>query len=75
VSASAGGPAENLLRAVADAYGLREPLSVDPLSGGYANDVFLLNGDHPAVLHVKHPPVDLQNTMFGQAAVVSSRYA
>ena len=55
------GPAADLLRAVADAYGFRAPSSIEPLAGGYANDVFLLKSDRPVVLHVKHPPVDLQS--------------
>jgi Ser/Thr protein kinase RdoA (MazF antagonist) len=54
-------PAADLLRAVADAYRLRAPFSVEPLAGGYANDVFLLTSDRPVVLHMKHPPVDLQS--------------
>jgi Ser/Thr protein kinase RdoA (MazF antagonist) len=55
------GPAADLLRSVADAYGFRAPSSVEPLAGGYANDVFLLKRDRPVVLHVKHPPVDLES--------------
>jgi homoserine kinase type II len=27
--------------------------------GGYANDVFLIQGERPVVLHVKHPPLQL----------------
>jgi Ser/Thr protein kinase RdoA (MazF antagonist) len=63
VSASVdiSGPAADLLRVVADAYRLRSAVSAERLSGGYANDVFLLQGDHPVVLHVKHPPVNLQS--------------
>jgi Ser/Thr protein kinase RdoA (MazF antagonist) len=63
VSASGdiSGLAADLLQAVVDAYRLRTPFLVEPLSGGYANDVFLMKGDHPVVLHVKHPPLDLQS--------------
>jgi Ser/Thr protein kinase RdoA (MazF antagonist) len=54
-------PAADLLSAVAQAYGLTAPFHAKRLSGGYANDVFLLDGERPVVLHVKHPPVDLNS--------------
>ncbi len=60
-SADAAYPAADLLRAVAEAYGLPAPFSTERLTGGFANDVFLLKGDRPVVLHVKHPPVDRQS--------------
>jgi Ser/Thr protein kinase RdoA (MazF antagonist) len=55
------GPAADLLQTVAQAYGLRTPILAERLTGGYANDVFLLKGDPSVVLHVKHPPLDLQS--------------
>jgi Ser/Thr protein kinase RdoA (MazF antagonist) len=54
----------DLLRAVEERYGLDGPVIARPLSGGYANDVCLLEGDgaaDPVVLHVKYPPVDLDS--------------
>jgi Ser/Thr protein kinase RdoA (MazF antagonist) len=58
---AARSPAGDLLPAVARAYGLTTPLHAQRLTGGYANDVFLLDGERPLVLHVKHPPIDLQS--------------
>lgn len=60
-SADAANPAADLLSLVADTYGLRAPFRAQRLSGGYANDVFLLDGERPVVLHIKHPPVDLNS--------------
>jgi Ser/Thr protein kinase RdoA (MazF antagonist) len=54
-------PAADLLRAVAEAYGLPAPFSIERLTGGFANDVFLLKGDRPVVMHVKHPPLNRQS--------------
>lgn len=54
-------PSSDLLQAVTDAYGLPTPPSAQRLTGGYANDVYLLKGDWPVVLHVKYPPLDLQS--------------
>jgi Ser/Thr protein kinase RdoA (MazF antagonist) len=59
-SADLAAPAVDLLRAVSRGYGLSAPISVERLTGGYANDVFLLRGDRSVVLHVKHPPLDLE---------------
>jgi Ser/Thr protein kinase RdoA (MazF antagonist) len=63
VSGSTGSayPAPDLLSAVSQAYELTAPLRAQRLSGGYANDVFLLDGARPVVLHVKHPPLDLES--------------
>lgn len=58
---SAGSQAADLLSAVAQAYRLTTPLRAQRLTGGYANDVFLLDGERPLVLHIKHPPVDLHS--------------
>jgi Ser/Thr protein kinase RdoA (MazF antagonist) len=58
---AARSPAGDLLPAIARAYGLTTPLHAQRLTGGYANDVFLLDGERSLVLHVKHPPVDLQS--------------
>ena len=55
-----GVPAE-LVTAVAHAYGLKAPLHPRRLTGGYANDVFLLEGEQTVVLHVKHPPLDIDS--------------
>jgi Ser/Thr protein kinase RdoA (MazF antagonist) len=60
-AADTADPAADLLSAVAQAYGLTAPFHPKRLSGGYANDVFLLDGERPVVLHVKHPPVDLNS--------------
>ena len=50
-------PAEELLGEVAERYGISHPITARRLTGGYANDVFRLDGVGPAtVLHVKHPP-------------------
>ena len=54
-------PGADLLEAVAEAYGLQTPISAERLTGGFANDVFLLTDDPPVVLHIKHPPLDLQS--------------
>jgi len=54
-------PAADLLSAVAQAYGLTAPFHAKRLSGGYANDVVVLDGERPVVLYVKHPPVDLNS--------------
>jgi Ser/Thr protein kinase RdoA (MazF antagonist) len=59
--ADATRPAEAVLRIVQERYGLDTPLSSRRLSGGYANDVFLLVGSQKLVLHVKHPPVDIDS--------------
>jgi Ser/Thr protein kinase RdoA (MazF antagonist) len=63
-SADADSPAPDLLSAVVQAYGLILPLRTRRLTGGYANDVFLLDGERPVVLHVKHPPVDLDSLVW-----------
>jgi Ser/Thr protein kinase RdoA (MazF antagonist) len=47
--------------AVVQAYGLESPVDGQRLTGGYANDVFLLKGERSVVLHVKHPPFDLNS--------------
>jgi Ser/Thr protein kinase RdoA (MazF antagonist) len=60
-SANAARNPADLLPAVAQAYGLTTPLHARRLTGGYANDVFRLDGERPLVLHIKHPPVDLQS--------------
>jgi Ser/Thr protein kinase RdoA (MazF antagonist) len=50
---------EELLREVVERYALSYPSGARRLTGGYANDVFRLEGvDSPTVLHVKHPPAD-----------------
>ena len=54
-------PEADLLKAVAEAYGLQTPISAERLTGGFANDVFLLTDDPLVVLHIKHPPLDLQS--------------
>jgi Ser/Thr protein kinase RdoA (MazF antagonist) len=52
-------PAEELLAEVAKRYELSHPITARRLTGGYANDVFRLDGvGPPTVLHVKHPPAD-----------------
>jgi Ser/Thr protein kinase RdoA (MazF antagonist) len=60
-SADVASPAADLVSAVVEAYGLAAPLRSKRLTGGYANDVFLLDSARPAVLHVKHPPLDLNS--------------
>ncbi|HJV14885.1 MAG TPA: phosphotransferase, partial [Propionibacteriaceae bacterium] len=60
-SADSASVAPDLLSAVSQAYELTAPLRVQRLSGGYANDVFLLDGAQPVVLHIKHPPLDLES--------------
>ena len=55
-----GVPAD-LVTAVAQAYGLKPPLPARRLTGGYANDVFLLEGERSVVLHIKHPPLDIDS--------------
>ena len=60
-SADSASLAPDLLSAVSQAYELTAPLRVQRLSGGYANDVFLLDGAQPVVLHIKHPPLDLKS--------------
>jgi Ser/Thr protein kinase RdoA (MazF antagonist) len=57
--AAAGMPGD-VLAVVSERYGLRAPLSARRLTGGYANDVFLLEG-LDLVLHLKHPPADLDS--------------
>jgi Ser/Thr protein kinase RdoA (MazF antagonist) len=48
-----------LLREVGERYGFGSPVNAQRLGGGYANDVFRLDGDGPrTVLHLKHPPAD-----------------
>jgi Ser/Thr protein kinase RdoA (MazF antagonist) len=55
-------PSAALLRAVEERYGLDGRITSRRLSGGYANDVYLLEGcARPLVLHVKYPPVDLDS--------------
>ena len=49
------GVPEDLLAVVAERYGMHAPLSARRLTGGYANDVFVLEG-LDLVLHLKHPP-------------------
>ena len=52
-------PAAELLGEVAERYGLSHPITARRLTGGYANDVFRLDGAAlPTVLHIKHPPAD-----------------
>jgi Ser/Thr protein kinase RdoA (MazF antagonist) len=51
---------DDLLSVVAERFGLDDPISASRLTGGYANDVFLLEG-HDLVAHVKHPPADLES--------------
>jgi Ser/Thr protein kinase RdoA (MazF antagonist) len=51
---------ENLLAVVSEHYGMHAPISARRLTGGYANDVFLLEG-LDLVLHLKHPPADLDS--------------
>ena len=51
---------EDLLSVVAERFGLDAPISASRLTGGYANDGFLLEG-HDLVAHVKHPPADLES--------------
>jgi Ser/Thr protein kinase RdoA (MazF antagonist) len=52
-------PPEELLREVVERYAMSYPISARRLAGGYANDVFRLEGvDPPTVLHLKHPPAD-----------------
>lgn len=59
---AADSPGEELLRAVAGRYGMGYPVTARRLTGGYANDVFRLDGaGPPTVLHVKHPPADGQS--------------
>jgi Ser/Thr protein kinase RdoA (MazF antagonist) len=54
-----GSPPEELLREVVERYGMSHPISARRLTGGYANDVFRLQGaDPPTVLHLEHPPAD-----------------
>jgi Ser/Thr protein kinase RdoA (MazF antagonist) len=50
---------DDLLREVSRRYGLSGRVTARRLTGGFANDVFRLDGDGaPTVVHVKHPPVD-----------------
>jgi Ser/Thr protein kinase RdoA (MazF antagonist) len=51
---------ENLLAVVSEHYGMHASISARRLTGGYANDVFLLEG-LDLVLHLKHPPADLDS--------------
>jgi Ser/Thr protein kinase RdoA (MazF antagonist) len=55
------GPSSDLLRAVQQRYGLDGLIGARRLTGGYANDVFLLEADPPIVLHVKPPPADAES--------------
>ena len=66
-------PGADLLKAVAEAYGLRTPISTERLTGGFANDVFLLTDDPPVVLHIKHPPLDLQSLSWEHQLLVLLR--
>ena len=54
------GVPEDLLAVVAERYGIHAPLSARRLTGGDANDVFVLEG-LDLVLHLKHPPADLDS--------------
>src|SRR5215217_4411419 len=58
---TAAASSADLLPAVAQAYGLTTRLQARKLTGGYANDVFLLEGERPVVLHIKHPPLDIKS--------------
>jgi len=58
---TAAASSADLLPAVAQAYGLTTRLQARKLTGGYANDVFLLEAEGPVVLHIKHPPLDLNS--------------
>jgi Ser/Thr protein kinase RdoA (MazF antagonist) len=51
---------EDLVAVIAERYGLDAPIRASRLTGGYANDVFLLEG-HDLVAHVKHPPAHLES--------------
>jgi Ser/Thr protein kinase RdoA (MazF antagonist) len=51
---------EDLVAVIAERYGLDAPIRASRLTGGYANDVFLLVG-HDLVAHVKHPPAHLES--------------
>jgi hypothetical protein len=52
-------PPEELLAEVTERYGTSYSITARRLTGGYANDVFRLDGaGPPTVLHVKHPPAD-----------------
>jgi Ser/Thr protein kinase RdoA (MazF antagonist) len=52
-------PGEELLAEVAERYAMSSPITARRLTGGYANDVFRLEGvGRPTVLHIKHPPAD-----------------
>jgi hypothetical protein len=47
-----------LISEISERYGIGSPITARRLTGGYANDVFRLDGDGPpTVLHLKHPPV------------------
>jgi hypothetical protein len=59
-SAAVAGVPEDLLAVVAERYGMHPPLSARRLTGGYANDVFVLEG-LDLVLHHKHPSADLDS--------------
>jgi hypothetical protein len=54
----------DLLQAVVAAYGLSTPDTARRLTGGYANDVYLLEGKQRVVLHVKHPPIDVDSLIW-----------
>jgi Ser/Thr protein kinase RdoA (MazF antagonist) len=60
---------------VAERYGISHPITARRLTGGYANDVFRLDGiGLPTVLHVKHPPsnrdsVDWEHRLLAQLSV------
>jgi Ser/Thr protein kinase RdoA (MazF antagonist) len=64
-------PDSALLGAVVDRYGLRSPVTVRRLAGGYANDVFLLDADTPVVLHLKHPPVNAASIAWEHGVVTA----
>jgi Ser/Thr protein kinase RdoA (MazF antagonist) len=59
--ADAARPPSSLLRVVQQRYGLDGSITARRLTGGYANDVFLLEGSPPVVLHIKHPPADVDS--------------
>jgi Ser/Thr protein kinase RdoA (MazF antagonist) len=50
---------DDLLHEVRQRYGLSGHVTARRLTGGFANDVFRLDGESArTVLHVKHPPAD-----------------
>jgi hypothetical protein len=50
-----------LLERIQQRYELGGSITARRLTGGYANDVFLLEADPPLVLHVKHPPANAES--------------